>query len=467
MALPKNRASLPNPESSQRAEIPIYHETTWNFDGLAGLPGPFSRESGVVPDDIRRQMLDHPKIYQGINNLKSAILEDGGRVVAAVSPTHADWELARDIAQCCEFALRQMKGSWYVTARQLLDAVHQGNKVAAKSVREQESGAYRGYWMPDALQLLPNRTYRFLRDKAGNITHLRVRVVGEEKSEVEFERERFTVFTFRPIDGNILGTTVCPALYEPYYKDVQLDPEEMANIAQFGRPTVVVIAPGANANGQYPPDVPIFDAQNEPILDENNEQMRITVTADIAAKLAQYEAGSVVVLPGGSQFKLAEPMNGGGDAIGRVRASNERRMMAVIMGTDQLTESSNQLSSDNKGIAQDVAGLGITDGKRALEEMVESDIFQDIVRYNFGDAAMDLLPIFDLGSNKNARLIGLMNAVSAYINNGAFDEDQYRQYCKDVGLPMPNPDAKKVVDPALSRGSGGAHGNQTEEQKVT
>jgi len=457
---PPGRKPHPEPKT-QEAQLPIYGARSWTFDGLSVLPSPFSTgwPNGYVPEDIRLRMLAHPKVSQATNNLKSGIIGDGGRVLPAVTPTDPRFDLAEEIREACEFALRQMKGSWHGVARQMLDCVHQCHKVSAKAFRVQAGGKFRGFWMLDALQVLPNWTFWFLRDATGQVPMLRVRVLGNEGGgENDFSRERFAVLTFRPLDGSIWGTSAFAPAYEPYYKDVQLDPEEMANVAQYSRPTVVVIAPGADSNGVYPPDVPIFNLDGTPSVDELGNQKRLPVTEAIALKLQQYEAGSVLVLPGGSQFLLAEAQNSG-DLISRVRESNERRIDSAIIGTHQLTEAKGQMSGNNAGVAQDVAALGITDGKRALEEMVENDIFTDIVRYNFGEAALDLLPIFDLGSAQNARQVGLMNAVAAYVSNGAFDKSQWFEYCAQVGLPLPHPDAKPVVEASAARGSGGAHGN--------
>lgn len=459
----RGRKPLPNP-TGQKAQIALYGSPAFGFAGLAELPSPYGHgwAEGYVPDDIRRQMLEHPKVSQAINNLKSAILGDGGRVVPCVGPLDENFELANELVKLCAHSLRQMRGSWHVQARQMLDAVHECHKVAAITLREGESGFYQGYWLHEALQILPNRTFRFLRAPSGEVPKLRVRVIGAPSGSKDIDREHFAVLTFRPRDGSIFGTSVCSPAYEPYYKDVQLDPLEMAMIAQFGTPTIVVIAPGRGADGQYPPDIPVYDSNRKPLLDEFDQPIKVPVTEHLAQMMEGVEAGSSIILPGDSTFQLVEAQNGG-DLIAKTREGNERRMTSAIVGTDQLTESRNQMSSDNKGIAQDVAGLGVTDGKRAMEEMVENDLFADIVRYNYGESALDYLPMFDLGSGQNARLVSLMNAIAAYISNGAFDEAQWWSYCIQVGLPLPVPGANKVVPVMAQRGSGGAHGNTEDE----
>lgn len=450
------RPMLPTPKG-QTAEIPIYGNSSWRFDGLEELPSPFRTgwPEGWVPDDIRRQMLTHFKVYQSVQNLRGAILGDGGRVIPAVPMGHKNFDRAREIARMCHFSLRHIDGSWHGSARQLLDCVHECHKVAPKIFREQMWGEYRGYWMLDKLPVWPNHVFRFLRDRAGNTRRLKVRTTGGNWKE--HDRTKFAVLTFRPVNNSPWGTTPLSAAYEPFYKDVQIDPEEMANVAQYGRPTVVVVAPGVDANGNPPADVPLWNVDGTPLLDPTTgEQKKLPVNEAIALKLQDYEAGSLLVLPGGSSFKLVEAQQGG-VLFASLHDRNGSAITSAIVGTDQLTESRNQLSSDNKGIAQDVAGIGVTDGKRALEEMVENDIFRQLVAFNYGENALDFLPIFDLGSGENARLIQLMNAVGAYVSNGAFDKTQWWEYCVLVGLPLPDPDSEPVV--ASTRSSGGAHGN--------
>jgi hypothetical protein len=458
----RGRTPLPEPKKSQKTPLPIYGKAQWSFSGLGGLPSPYGLDwaQGYVPDEIRTEMLKHPKVSQTTNLLKAGILGDGGRVVPCLTPQDEGWELAWELTQVCAFGLRHIKGSWHGLARQLLDAIEQCHKVAVKTLREHETGQYQGYWLPDRLQILPNWTYQFMRDETGEYPVIRVRMVGREAEDID--RDRCVVMTFRPSDGSIWGSTVLSTAYEPFYFDVQLDPEEMAMLAQFGRPTVVVIAPGRDPNGNYPPAIPVYESDGvTPRLNELGDPIEIPVTIDIANKLEGYEAGSIVILPGDTTFKLAEAQKGGED-FARSHEIRWRMIACAILGTDQLTESKNQLSSDNKGIAQDVAGLGFSDGARALEETVENDIFRDIVLYNYGEAALDYLPIFDLGSGKSSRLISLMNSVAAYVANGAFDEAQWFSYCISVGLPLPNPKAKKVVQSKDRRGSGGNQGNKSE-----
>jgi hypothetical protein len=449
-------ARLPTPPAGSTTQIVSQPDRLWNFNGLGALPSPFLGQwgEGQIPASIRRQMLTHPKIYQNVQLLKSAILGDGGRVLPCVPPSHKKFKLASELATVCAFGLRHIQGSWHGTARQLLDCVHECHKVAAKTFRIQESGEYRNYWFHDRLDVLPNESFQFMQDKNGNVVKLSLWRKGKRR---EYWRERFCVLTFRPINGNIWGTSVLPASYEPWYKDVQIDPEEMAMIAQFGRPTVVVVAPGYGPTGQVPQRVPVMKADGTPDIDPaTNQPKTISQEEAIAHSLTAYEAGSILVLPGDSEFQLAQAQNGT-DLFRSTREQNARYMAAAILGTDQANESQRQKSTDNSAAAQATVGLGVTDGKRMLEEMVESDIFTDIVRYNYGDAALDYLPLYDLGSGENTRLVGLMNAVSAYVSNGAFDKTQWWEYCSQVGLPLPDPNSEPVV--SAPRSSGGAHGN--------
>lgn len=454
------RNSHPQPKASQTASISIYGSSNWNFDGLAELPGPFSTgwPDGWVPETVRLQMLQHPKVYQAINNLKSAIIGDGGRVVPNVPPNHKRFEMARKNAELCAYALRHMNGSWHGTARQFLDATHECHKLGPKEWREQSSGDYRGCWLLERVPVWPNVVYRFMRDRAGRVLEIKVRTTGTENGKdatgwKHFDRTDFALLTFRPVNDSPWGTTVCSPSYQPWYKDVVLDPEEMAMVAQFGRPTVVVIAPGV-VDGIPPADVPLWSADGTAFIDPNTgQQKRISPAEAIALKLENYEAGSGLVFPGGTQFKLAEAQNGG-ELFRFLRDGNARYIASAIMGTHQLTESERQISTNNQSAAEGTVGLGITDGKRALEEMVENDLFVDLVKYNFGESALDFLPIYDLGSAQNGRLIGLMNAVMGYVSNGAFDKTQWWNYCCEVGLPLPDPTSEPVT--TMPRATGGA-----------
>jgi hypothetical protein len=450
------RPSHPTPRN--RSKAPQIYGHSWRFDGLSDLPSPFRTKwaFGCVPEAIRQQMMTHPKVYQSINNLKSAILGSGGRAVACVPPHDPRFEVAREYAEFCSWALRSINGSWHASARQILDAVHECHKIAFVPLREQMSGKYRGYWTLDTLNVLPNHTYRFLRDGAGNIVKLRVRDNGVWN---EYDREDFCIFSYRPIDGHVWGTDVLYPVYEPYYRDVQCDPEEMAMVAQFGRPSNIWIAPGMDAAGNAPEDIPQFEADGvTPEIDpETNEQKKLPVMQAIANAVTNIAAGTNAVVPPGTTHKLVEAQNGAA-MFGALREANARQIAAGILGTHQLTESETSKSKDNSAAAEGTVGLGVTDGKTALEQMVENDLFTSLIRYNYGEAALDLLPIFDLGSGQNGRMVALMNSIGVLVNGGAYDEGQWWYTCLDTGLPMPYPGMAKVVV-SQPRPGGGPPGN--------
>jgi hypothetical protein len=409
-------------------------------------PDPFAPEfswaEGFLPASIVTQMLRHPKVAQSENNLIAAILGDGGRVIPAVDPSDERFEKAREIADFCAWCLRNMRGSWYGTARQFLQAVYRGNRVAAISCRDEEdSSKYKNKRVLDELQLWPNGSYEFYEDDYGRVVYLSLHV-GEKERE-DWPRGKFAVLTYRPVDDNPYGTTNLAACYEPYYEDVQAVAEEFAYAATFGGPSVIIYA-APTPEGQLKEEpFDLYYLDGTPVMSDGEHKQGTSVEQN-AIMFTEYRARSIWSLEGGSKVEIAEARRGGSDLFENIRERANRTIVAVIMGTDQITESATKDSGRNTEAGEAVTSLGITDGKRALEEMVENDLFCLLVEMNYGASFLDLLPFFDLGSGQNGRITSIANSLVGFVTNGAYTMAQWWWTCVAMGWPLPYPGSPRV-----------------------
>jgi hypothetical protein len=441
---------------------------SWDFSALQNsilFPSPFEASfvwpEGYIPPRIRKQMARHPKIYQCTEMLVAAIVGDGGRVVPCVAPNHPDFAKAKEIADFCSWALRNMVGSWYLNLRQMLTAVVDGNRVAFWSMRlEENSRTYKNKETLDELQILPIDTYTFYEDEYGRVTWLNVSYAAED--EQDWPRGKFAILTYRPMNGKLDGSTVYAPAYEPYYEDCQAVGELFAYAATFGRPSVIIIAPEVKIGGMGLDEqkFPLEYADGSPVMEVDkatglHRQKMGTAVQQNAIMFTMYRAGGVWSVEGGTKVEIAQARPGGSELFTEIRDRASRNMAAAILGTDKLTESGPKESATDRESGENVTGLGVTDGKRSAEEMVENDLLTLLVDRNYGAAYRDLLPIFDLGSGQNGRLAKMHNSIVGFVTNGTFTVEQWWEYCKMTGLPLPYPGSERVNPQAGNRVGGG------------
>lgn len=464
--------------ASPKKQIPIYPAVVnrggnmWNFAGLADetvYPSPHNLNwsPGWVPRQTRLAMMNHHKVYQSENNLKNAIIGDGGRWIPAINPygpDKAQWKEALLYARFLTFCWRQMYGSNFAVVRQMLDCMREGNKVAPFNVRDCEFGEWKGKWILDRLQVWPNDCYEFYGDEFGTVTHLRVG--ANSLTRRDWPREKFFVLTWRPVNGNPYGTSVYAPAYDPFYKDVQTDFEEMAYMATFGRPSVIVFA-APPPEDKTEEAAPLFYRDGKPVMEADpdnpgQERQRYGYAVEQNAILfTEFRAGSIWSLDAGAIVEVMEARQGGAELFDKSRDRNAKAIAGAIYGTHQVTESERVISQGNAEVGEGIAGLNVTEGKRMLEEAEENDLARMLLLLNFGPGALELLPIRDYGSGQNGRLPKILNAQVGFASNGAMDKAQYWDLCASNGLALPYPDS----EPLVVRVSGTGGGDKTGEGK--
>lgn len=446
-----------------------YAGDTWNFAGICDssvFPSPFQTGwgNGWVAEQTRRQMLCHPKIYQSINILIDAIIGDGGRWVPGLPPSDPGFAEARLYAEFMEYIYRNVQGSYYQVARQLLASVHEGNKIAAINAVDETSTKFGTKRVLESLQIIPNGMYWYQIDEQGHIAY--VRVNNQAGQDELWHPEKFMILCFRPVNNNPYGTSILSPAYEPFYRDIQLDGEEMAYLAQFSRPSVVIEAPAPSKELGYAQEElkPLRDRSGKIIMvdDPDNPGQMIEAMGTIVDQngilISRYESGSYFSVDAGSKIYVVQANTGGGDLFRLMRDANGRLMSGAILGTHQVTDSERNVSTNNGEVGEGILGLNITSGKMMLEK-ADEDLAYRFIEMNYGTkAAKEKLPIRDYGSGQNGRVPALYNSVVNFITSGAFDKQQYWFFCLSNQLPMPYPGEEPVVQPGASNGAGGAAG---------
>ena len=230
-----------------------------------------------------------------------------------------------------------------------------------------------------------------------------------------------------PKSSNVLGTSLLRAAYTPWFIKTQLLPEFFKYLKQFASPSVVAKLP-------KPADDPMAMAPTEKTLDANGLPVDDQKANILLKALLAWQNAYALVVKGGTEVDLLFS-NGDGAAYRHALDYFGRQIAQVILGTSQMTKEAQHESKASKGVAQDVVGLRVANDRRRLGNIFTVDLVQNIIRMNFGDAAVQDAPsIVFTAVEEHDRLQALTVYAQAYAQAFIQDE-QLDDIYDELGLP--------------------------------
>lgn len=434
---------------------------------------------GWVSIRTRRAMDRHFKVFQTINNLKNAVVGDGGRWIPAVNPygpRQEEWDLALKYYLFLEHCYRFMQGSKWQKDRELLACMEEGNKIAAITTRVETDGPYKGKWVLDTINVWPEGSYELRQDEFGNFVSVKV-LTGDLKDQKEYPKEKFLHLAWRTRDGNPYGSVIYAPCYEPFLDDMQAKFEHAAYMATWGRPSVVILA-AVPPEGMIEEEMDLFDVSGKPIMEPNPDydpsdttsqplrQARGTIVEQNGIMFTDFRAGTIWSLQGGSKVEVKAAQSGGADVFEKARKEARGAIADAIYGTRWATEGDGGPTAAGADLTEGVSGLNVTEGKVMLEQMDENQLGLLLLTLNYGPVARHLLPIRDLGSGQNGRLPKIMNAQVGFASNRTMTRAQYWDFCAANGLPLPWP-GDEPASQAMETGTGGGDKTGGSKNKPT
>ena len=434
----------------------------WSNTALRSLPWAFDDLSQDFGDDIYERMLLDPAIAASMNILKAGILEDGAQLHTAVPDKDGDgFEQAKELVTACEQALDDMALALDDTLWDMLDALALGNKVAEVTycLETAPSGALR--YTLAGIKPKPRRATAFVVDPYLNVTGLLGLIPGQgfnvqtgtilgdpEKQPNLLPRDKFAILSFRPKDADPRGSTILRPAYNPWWVKMQTWPEYLKYLAQFASPSLVgKTAEGAHASGAT-------DAQNRPLTPEQ----------ELLTTLLSFRNATAIALAHGSELD-ALFSQGEGRAFLEAFGLCDRQIVTAILTQTRATMESQHGSRADSTTGQDVLATLVRQIKKAVQRMLRRDVLRQLVRLNYGDAALSLTPKVSLGTVEQEDMSGMMTAIAALERVNYLDPSQFPAVDALLGLPArsaeelarradraANPPAPVVVQPGGSPG---------------
>lgn len=409
------------------------------------------------PSEIYEQMLLDPAVSASVTLLKAAVLSEDVTLTPVVDEKDPAFALARAITDMCRRALDGLSESLSDILWEMMDAPAFGNRMAELVYDRPARGPDAGRLMLTRVKVKPRRSVAFVVDSYFNVVGILGRLVTGASALSTggllgttapppnlLPREKFAVLTWRPSDGDPRGTSVLRPAYNTWWIKTQAWPGFLKYLAQFGNPSLI----GFTAESTGMARIPSYDASGNQATDDYGNPVYLTPEQAMLSALLAFQSSSAAVFPNGAAVEILEPKGpaGSGQVYRTAVDILDRQIVLSILCQTLSTTESRFGARAAAQVHQDVLGLVIRHGKRAVTEMIRRDILTPLVRYNWGEDALPLVPVPSLGSVSQEDKPTLMNAVANLQRGGYFTPGQLRLLDQTLGLPV-REDEPVVVAP--------------------
>jgi len=385
-------------------------------------------------DDIYDRMMLDGQIAACVIVYKASILETGPAFTSVVTDqSDPEYDLAKEITDQAIRMIEDMEMSFNDTLWNLLDSCAFGNKVAEKVYQYAPAiKDGRQILTIKSLKVKARRTVLFAVDTYLNVVGLLVAVPPNaepvpgttyftqgQTSYGLISPSKFIISTFRPKDSDPRGTSIIRPAYTPWWRKQQIIPEYLKYLSQFAGPSLVGIAA---------PD-------SETVPDPSNPESTITPTQAMLTALEQFRNMTAIAVANGADVK---PINMQGDGaafrLGMAEANDE--ITKAILTQQLATDEGRHMARAAATVHQDVLDTLVRQGKLSEQDLIRNQLFKPWVALNWGEKAVHLSPIADLGANEQRDKPGLWQGAAALMNSKYFTEDQLQAMDMMLGVPV-------------------------------
>jgi hypothetical protein len=363
-------------------------------------------------DDVYERMALDPVVAATLTILVASVLEEGVQLSPAVrDKDHPDFELAQEIAAHQKEMLDGLLTPLDVVAWDMLSAAWLGNRVGELVWKYVDVGD-RIYLDLSAIKVRPRHSTAFVVDVYGNV--LGLSATSPRKNTVArpgqqalvgdntmIRRDKFWVYSWRPREGNPLGTSVLRPAFSSWVDKVETLAERHKHLQRFASPSLFGTV-GENAT-----PVPILDAAGN----ELDPPKSLPPVQALYEGLVRWANGVAMAAPFGSQLQVVEA-KGGGEVFDKSAEYDNKQIVKTILTQTLATEDAPHQARAAAQVHQGSIDTIVRAAKRTFAGSFRDDVLEVHVRRNWGDQAVHLTPTVTLGTTEAPDLARMMTAVS-------------------------------------------------------
>lgn len=366
------------------------------------------------------------------------------------------YELAKSYSEFCTRAIENLEKSFRQTLETMLfEAICYGNKVAEQTYKQIEDEAFgRTLLTLKSIRVKPRKSVGFAIDGFWKVVGFkaayRVEVTqadGTTRTEIREDilpREKFLLLTFRGQDEDPRGTSILEAVYNAWHLKMQMWPEYLRWLLVSAIPALV---------GKLPPN-----EERRFLKDENGDILRDAIGNPIYEAevdtllnaLVELRNATALVVPNGAEVIPVNNTTSGDPFKGMRDVLNEEIEMGILLQT--LATSEGRFMS--RAAAQShmsVLDLLISFIKGLVSDMIRNDVLKPLMRINFGEESLSLLPQVTLGDTERRNFAEDLNAASNAWKSGYMGKSQKVAFDKIIGAPERDVESDDEYERGLAR----------------
>ena len=398
-------------------------------DRLQALPWAIDDITADFGEDAYERMLLDSQVSACDTLLRASILEDGVDLAPAVTDADADgYDLAVELVGLCEPQLAAIDTALDDVLWDLLGALAGGNRIAEITYWPFDASPNPGRAVLRSITVKPRTQTAFVVDayqrvigicgqQADGPPILPGTAIAPDDPRV-IDREKFLVMTFRPIDNDPRGTSTLRPAYHPWWLKQQTWQEFLRYLANFATPMLV---------GTTAPN-----ASDQP--DPTHATRRISAQQAMLNELLRLRNASAIALPHGADLELLFSQGEGRAFLNAFTLYNQEIARAITTQTLATNEGEHGTRAQ-ASVHQDALHTIVHQAKRSLCRAIRRDVLRNVVRYNYGDAAIPLTPIPSLGEVEQEDIAALLSAIADLTRAGFLDASQYPALDRRLGMP--------------------------------
>jgi hypothetical protein len=428
-----------------------------DFDNNSSLTNIFGREHSVR---TLYQMLEDPKICKDISILKIGVLGNEVEFLPAVPETDPSHEEAVKIAEFCGHALKELQLPLRYVLEQMMDALVFGHKIAEVTYKTSKVPTFNGtYLIPDKIKVKRIGVVQFVVDNKSNVIGLTSqavdvaqrgnaaeplkRTIGKDdkvyiNGKPILPREKFMVLTIKGKDNDPRGQSLLIPAFSAWHLKTQIWPEYLKYLMLCSIPLLV----GYTPENESPIKEIARKADGTPQTDPlTGAYLRATPEQALRDALLDARNSEVLAMKGGSKVQ----------EIGGQGAGTAFFKAFELFDTQIETAILNQTLATSEGVHQSRAAsltqMSVLDQliwwlKGVVADMLVADLLRPMVRFNFGDDALDLTPTVNLGDTERRDFAVDATAVATLYAAKYLQPEQLKQTDAMLGLMV-----RETVDP--------------------
>jgi hypothetical protein len=383
--------------------------------------------------DTYRQMLNDPEVLSDIRTLRDMVLADGVQLTPAVAGKAADEDTegfarSQEITEFCERNLMGLRKPFKTTLEGVLEgALVYGHKVA-EITWKMGTGIDRNRLVLDKLSQKDYRTLDFVVDQFWNHLGFTPRQSARVQGQV-IPREKFAMLTLHEEDEDPRGRSSIRSVYTAWTFKGLCWPEYKRWLDNCALPSIV---------GKTAPKQPGDVQRNADGTKKDGGKMLSAPEAMMNALLGLKNA-SVAVVPNGAEVDQLQVVGEGAGFERAINVADSQIGKGILFQTLATSEAQFGTRAQSQTHLQ-VLDMLVWWLKGKVADMIANDLIKAMIRYNYGDEALEFAPIVSLGDTE--RRDWATDASSASLLEPAITDSQWNHLTTQLGIPAPLPGEK-------------------------